>query len=280
MMKTKLLCIPSAAASAMMFIGWRRYMAKGIEIYPVELPGRGLRFRDSLINDMGSLGSDLLALVRPHIEEKSYAILGYCMGSIVCYELYRKIVSAGLPKPKHIFIAASAAPHRQKKRKSIFLNSNGRTEIQKVINCLLSSKYSINAEESNRFLERFINVVCEMDGNIDSVTDEQIVEMEKESGIKGIPKDEVAKACRVLITIFNNDSKMLHSYMVDDNPDKFDSEMTVFEGSNDGIISHKELLGWKRYAGKKFEIRKIDGDHLFLYEKSKEVINVINEVMD
>lgn len=55
-----LFCIPGASASAMMFIKWRKMFDGNVEVCPVELPGRGLRFRDAFISDMKLLAKDLL----------------------------------------------------------------------------------------------------------------------------------------------------------------------------------------------------------------------------
>ena len=44
------------------------------------------------------------------LDSSAYALFGYSMGGLIVYELYRKMVKMGYPKPLHLFISARAAP--------------------------------------------------------------------------------------------------------------------------------------------------------------------------
>lgn len=46
-----LLCLPYAGASATMYLGWRCLLPKWIQVVPVELPGRGGRLAEALVED-------------------------------------------------------------------------------------------------------------------------------------------------------------------------------------------------------------------------------------
>lgn len=46
-----LLCLPCAGASATMYLRWRRLLPKWIQVVPVELPGRGGRLAEALVED-------------------------------------------------------------------------------------------------------------------------------------------------------------------------------------------------------------------------------------
>ena len=53
--RLRLLCLPCAGASATMYLRWKRHLPAWIEIYPVELPGRGERLGEPLIDDFETL---------------------------------------------------------------------------------------------------------------------------------------------------------------------------------------------------------------------------------
>lgn len=43
MKKVKLFCIPYAGGSASIYLRWKKYFKEQVEIYPIELAGRGKR---------------------------------------------------------------------------------------------------------------------------------------------------------------------------------------------------------------------------------------------
>ena len=56
-----LYCLPCAGASASMYLRWRRRLPAWIEVLPLELPGRGMRLGEPLVEDFQTLVEQLCA---------------------------------------------------------------------------------------------------------------------------------------------------------------------------------------------------------------------------
>lgn len=113
-MKTKLYLLPYAGGSATLYKKWARYLDNEIELIPIELPGRGKRINDPLLHNFNDMLQDITRNISEQISnglDSKYAIFGYSMGSLLCYELYYQLEKMNLPLPEHIFFSAREAPH-------------------------------------------------------------------------------------------------------------------------------------------------------------------------
>ncbi|MCO5230258.1 MAG: alpha/beta fold hydrolase [Chitinophagales bacterium] len=91
---------------------WRRYndaLPASIEKIYLELPGRGDRFSESLLDSTQYMIEDLLKQVLPYLNEP-YILVGKSMGALHSYLLLHKIVQANLPLPIHVFLGSRKAP--------------------------------------------------------------------------------------------------------------------------------------------------------------------------
>jgi medium-chain acyl-[acyl-carrier-protein] hydrolase len=85
-------------------------LAEDIEPVLVQTPGREARLAEPAIPDMTDLVAALAAGLGPLLGEP-FAFFGHSMGSLVAFELARKLRSEELPGPVHLFISAEMAPH-------------------------------------------------------------------------------------------------------------------------------------------------------------------------
>lgn len=105
-----LYCLPFAGGTAHFYQDWALPRLKDLPVHAVELPGRGLRLRESLVPDMSSLVDDLLTHVMPAIEGP-FALFGHSMGALLAYELTRALARMGRPLPSLLLVSACRAPH-------------------------------------------------------------------------------------------------------------------------------------------------------------------------
>jgi medium-chain acyl-[acyl-carrier-protein] hydrolase len=121
-MRLKLICLPYAGGSAMIYNHWQKYVSPDIEVVSIELAGRGRRVQDPLYTNLQEVIEDVFALVKEEIEDVPYAIFGHSMGCMIAYYVTQKIVSNNLPAPLHLFFSGRGAPHIERKnRKSYHL---------------------------------------------------------------------------------------------------------------------------------------------------------------
>jgi surfactin synthase thioesterase subunit len=108
-MKTNLFCFPFAGGSKYSYNPFLPFVPGHVAAIPVELPGRGGRFREALQTDLDCIVDDAFRQIGPHLHQP-YALYGHSMGTVVAYLLARKIIRAGAPKPVHLFVTGRGGP--------------------------------------------------------------------------------------------------------------------------------------------------------------------------
>ncbi len=111
MRKIKLFCFPYAGGSATVYTKWKDYLRPEIELRPIELAGRGKRIQDDLYKDLQNAVDEIFQTIRSEIQDSQYILFGHSMGSMISYELTRKIRENNLPSPMHVFFSGNRAPH-------------------------------------------------------------------------------------------------------------------------------------------------------------------------
>jgi len=110
MSKIKLICLPYAGGSSVIFSKWPQYLPSGIELHPVELAGRGTRIYEPLYPDLAAMVEDVFQRIHAHVITGPYAIFGHSMGAVIAYELVQRMAAYELPPPRHAFFSGKGAP--------------------------------------------------------------------------------------------------------------------------------------------------------------------------
>lgn len=92
--KMRLVCFPFAGGSAAFYNEWQKHIPRHIEVSAVELPGRGMRFGESLRYHMTSIAEPIVELLKA-LSDKPYVIFGHSMGSLIGYEISRRMQALG-----------------------------------------------------------------------------------------------------------------------------------------------------------------------------------------
>ncbi|HEX2049621.1 MAG TPA: alpha/beta fold hydrolase [Actinomycetota bacterium] len=100
----RLFCLPHAGGGALLFRSWHDALP-GVDVCPVELPGRGTRLRDAPVEDAVSLALALADEMQPLLD-RPYALFGQSMGAVVAFETARTLRRDGAPVPA-MFVSAS-----------------------------------------------------------------------------------------------------------------------------------------------------------------------------
>lgn len=105
-----LFCIPYAGGGREAYNGWQQGIGDAGRIRVADLPGRGARFGDPLVEDMPTLVAELSRQCED-IVDGPFAVFGYSFGAIVAYALTRHLQERGIT-PRRLFVGAAPAPHR------------------------------------------------------------------------------------------------------------------------------------------------------------------------
>lgn len=105
----RLFCFPYAGGTASLFRTWHTALPATIEPVAIQLPGRDDRFDEPPHERMAPLVADLADALTPLLD-KPYACYGFSMGARVALALAHEVRDRGLPAPRRLFVASSAAP--------------------------------------------------------------------------------------------------------------------------------------------------------------------------
>ncbi|MBL0743053.1 thioesterase II family protein [Chryseolinea lacunae] len=108
-MKINLLCFPFAGGSKYSYNTFSKIAPRHLHIVPLDYPGRGARFKESLLTEMSRIVDDAYEFVKKHAGE-NYALYGHSMGTVVAYLVTKRIVRDNLPKPLHLFVTGRGGP--------------------------------------------------------------------------------------------------------------------------------------------------------------------------
>lgn len=107
--RLRLFCLPYAGGSATIFAGWEQGMPDGVEVCPIQLPGRATRFDEPPFRQMEPLVRALAAELPPFLD-RPFALFGHSMGAVIGFELARLLRATGGAEPQVLFVSASRSP--------------------------------------------------------------------------------------------------------------------------------------------------------------------------
>jgi medium-chain acyl-[acyl-carrier-protein] hydrolase len=107
--RLRLFCVPHAGGGTSSFRGWARSFAPGVQLVPVQLPGRESRVEEPPFVRLAPLVSALTEAIAPYVHAP-FALFGHSMGALVCFELARYLRRAYGVAPVHLFVSGAPAP--------------------------------------------------------------------------------------------------------------------------------------------------------------------------
>jgi len=133
MKETILFCLPYAGGSARIYAKWRKFLNSSVELFPIELAGRGKRFNEPFYSTMDEAIHDIYSQIKDKLNHP-FAIYGHSMGSLLAYELSYKIQQTNGLSPLHIFFSGGKPPHCRTVKKEIhkLTDSDFKNEIKRM----------------------------------------------------------------------------------------------------------------------------------------------------
>lgn len=96
-----------AGAGASIFLPWIRAFPRGIDVLPIQLPGREERFREPPVTDLETLVETLADELAPLLD-RPFALFGHSMGASIVWRLTEVLRARGVGEPVHLFLSGRA----------------------------------------------------------------------------------------------------------------------------------------------------------------------------
>jgi medium-chain acyl-[acyl-carrier-protein] hydrolase len=105
----RLFCFPYAGGSALVFRNWINFFDSQVEVYPVQLPGRGQRLRETPFTSMDTLLDALQDAIFGYLD-KPFIFFGHSMGATISFELAHKLSRERGREIAHLVVSGRQAP--------------------------------------------------------------------------------------------------------------------------------------------------------------------------
>jgi medium-chain acyl-[acyl-carrier-protein] hydrolase len=107
--RMRLFCFPHAGGNAGAYRDWPRGLPRGIEVCPIDLPGRGARWAERPYRAWEPLVRDVARALQGWLD-RPFVFFGHSLGSLIAFEVARELRRGGRPLPRHLYASARRAP--------------------------------------------------------------------------------------------------------------------------------------------------------------------------
>lgn len=106
----RLFCFPYAGGNPQFYRAWQKGMPNDVEVFPVQLPGRGIRFAEESMKDIKILIPQLVQALLPYMD-RPFSFFGHSMGALISFELTRYLRNNHGFQPQHLLVSGYHAPY-------------------------------------------------------------------------------------------------------------------------------------------------------------------------
>jgi len=112
--KTKIIALPYAGGNKYCYRAIEKCLPNDIEWITLELPGRGERFTENVLETISEMTDDLFIQLMSVIDGSEYIIYGHSMGTLLGFELIKKARKEKFKLPNSLFFTGRGAPENDK----------------------------------------------------------------------------------------------------------------------------------------------------------------------
>lgn len=107
--QVRLFCFPYAGGGASIYRGWAHAVPVGVEVWSVQPPGRGGRYKEPVYTTMDSLVRAASRAMKPFLD-LPILLFGHSLGALVAFELAHSLADEFGIEVSHLFVSATRAP--------------------------------------------------------------------------------------------------------------------------------------------------------------------------
>lgn len=107
----RLLCLPPAGCGASYYLPWTEHLPQTVDLYAVQLPGRGALPDQPSLTDPHHTATVLADLVHESDDHRPFALFGHSLGALLAYETTRALHRTRHRAPALLAVSALPAPH-------------------------------------------------------------------------------------------------------------------------------------------------------------------------
>jgi medium-chain acyl-[acyl-carrier-protein] hydrolase len=104
-----MICFPYAGGHAGIFKSWAAELEPLVDVYGIQLPGRGHGRKEPPAEHVPELVADLGAALAPSLD-KPFVLFGHSLGALLAFEVARWLQRHRRLVPRHLFVSGRRAP--------------------------------------------------------------------------------------------------------------------------------------------------------------------------
>lgn len=112
----RLFCVGGGGAS--LYGAWGQGMPPGVEVWPLQPPGRESRLEEPPMTRIPQMAESLAEALAPLLD-RPYALFGHSVGALAVFELARRLRLQGRRAPDWLFVSGHPAPHMPQRRPAV-----------------------------------------------------------------------------------------------------------------------------------------------------------------
>src|SRR5690242_17136063 len=116
--RLRLFCFPYAGGGAGIYRGWENDVPPGVEVFPIQPPGRGSRFREPAYDRLDALVAAAATAMEPFLD-RPVALFGHSVGAMASFELAHLLSNRFNFNVSHLFVSGARAPQLPRNRHNI-----------------------------------------------------------------------------------------------------------------------------------------------------------------
>lgn len=254
---TRIFCFPYAGGQPWIFSEWKKYLGHSIEIYPV----------DTFIDNSRTMTIDHFVdhLLQALPLDETFIFFGICLGSIIAYELTKRLHCLGMAVPKLLFVASCSAPHLYPTaiRDTIQIQENiclrNQIDFPWMHQDMDSYEFLNKMEEiitDDRHLKNFISLLDGLGFNTKHLVNN-----------KEMMKNTVS---RIMYDMYK-----ASNYTYNNKLEQLPIPIVSMRGRGDVTIRNGFVRAWKLHTSSNFKYYGFSGNHWFLNDNLRKILELV-----